>query len=227
MDPGNRSEFPSLSGNSQSQLQNTNAQALWSNPSIRAPQHNPVQRPQPQVGNSHPQPTALQSSRNQSQSHEESGNNSNKFASDEYRFTGLSNVGQMTGTSQQQAGDVDDFPPLGGNGPGDMAQDRLSSLVQGGTFAPGEIATLGQSNNRLSSPGDRLQERSIPNVSGRSLHSMPGRMCNPQSTQTWSHFDVNIVRPGLDGIRVSQANQAEDDRSVSTFCFSNTSGTVS
>lgn len=169
------SEFPSLSSNSQSQLQNTNAQALWSNPSIRAPQHNPVQRPQTQSSSSHSQQTPLPASQNQPQGHEESAVNSNsKFVNDDYRFTTPNNLGQNVGASQPQSGDVDDFPPLGGNNTGDLGQERRSGIVQSGAFGASDIASLGQNNNRLTSPGGGLQERALPNITGRNLHTLSG-----------------------------------------------------
>ena len=116
------SEFPSLSGGSQPQVQNHN-QAFWSGQR----QHTPVQRSQPNR-------TGSQQSSSQDHAHQSLddaffpsvGGNS----LDDYRHGGQNGVGQLASSSQPQPSSIDDFPPLGGNGPGEIGQDRRVNMMQ-------------------------------------------------------------------------------------------------
>ena len=115
-------EFPSLSGVSQPQIQNHN-QAFWSGQR----QHTPVQRPQPsQEGNQ--QSTGQEHGQ---QSLEDAFFPSATSGSlDDYRYGSQNGVGQLPSSSQPQPSSIDDFPPLGGNGPGEIGQDRRVNMMQ-------------------------------------------------------------------------------------------------
>ncbi|KAL9104396.1 MAG: hypothetical protein Q9163_000654 [Psora crenata] len=119
------SEFPSLSGNSQPQYQNS-SQAIWQ-------QRAPVQRPQqPQTAPGH------QPQNNQSRPDPSSPSNDDMFIGsshlqgslDDYRRTAQ---GQMPGPRQAPSTSIDDFPPLGRNGTDGMDEQR-GGLIQSGAF---------------------------------------------------------------------------------------------
>ncbi|KAF2180539.1 hypothetical protein K469DRAFT_592262 [Zopfia rhizophila CBS 207.26] len=172
--PLNLEEFPSLSGAPQAQ-QNTSAQQMWSNPSLRTAQHSTIQRPQGQTPSqgqggqsSNPQHQQLQN-----QSHEDGvGSVQGQFSGggDEYRFGGQAGVGQLSGSSQPQTGNIDEFPPLGGGG-GDVGPDRRTGMIQnaaayGNNANANAFPGLGQTRNGLSSPTDGQQDRSINTAVG-------------------------------------------------------------
>ena len=135
------SEFPSLSGNAQTHYQNP-GQAIWANANQRAVQHTPVQRPQQQ------HPTSVQASTQQQQQQGLQGQEHSplgtdtlfstrlQFSStlDDYRHGGQVGVGQLSGTSQPQTGNIEEFPPLGRNGNDESSQDRRGSLMQSAAF---------------------------------------------------------------------------------------------
>lgn len=113
------SEFPSLSA-SQPQHQNS-SQAAWTN----APQRStPVQRPQPNSSSN--QTTA-------GQQQDDLFPSASQFTSglDDFRAGAFSGQArQMAGSSQPQTGNIDEFPPLGRTGNGEIGQDRRRSLIQ-------------------------------------------------------------------------------------------------
>lgn len=86
-----------------------------------------MQRPQPsQSGNQQPN--------NQDHSHQ---NLDDAFfpsgaggSLDDYRHGGQNGVGQLSSSNQPQPSSIDDFPPLGGNGPGEIGQDRRVNMMQ-------------------------------------------------------------------------------------------------
>ena len=135
------SEFPSLSGAPQPHYHNA-GQAVWANANQRAVQHTPVQRPQQQLQ------VSVQSS-NQQQQHTHQGQDtaqrgtedlftaSSQFTSglDDYRNGGHGGLGQLSGTSQPQTGNIDEFPPLARNGTDETGQDRRGSLMQNAAFS--------------------------------------------------------------------------------------------
>ena len=179
------SEFPSLSGAPQAQQQNTSAQQIWSNPSLRTAQHSTIQRPQGQ--NPVSQGQAAQSSNQQHQqlqtpSHDDGGSSAQSQFSgggDDYRFGGQAGVGQLSGASQPQTGNIEEFPPLGGGGGGETGPDRRTGMIQnaayGGNANANAFGSLGQTRNGLSSPTDGQQDRSIGSAVGdRGMH--PGGM---------------------------------------------------
>ena len=136
LDISSRSEFPSLSSGPQPQHQNSSAQAVWANATQRA-QQTPVQRPQQQ------QSTTQSSAPPQQQQHfqqppqqDEPFPSVSQFASalDDYRSGGQSGVGQLSGSGQPQTGSIDEFPPLGRNGNGEIGQDRRGGLMQNAGF---------------------------------------------------------------------------------------------
>lgn len=61
---------------------------------------------------------------------------SSQFANglDEYRHGGQSGIGQLSGLNQPQTGSIDEFPPLGRNGNGEIGQDRRGGLIQNAAF---------------------------------------------------------------------------------------------
>lgn len=178
--PLDPSEFPSLSGAPQAQ-QNTSAQQIWSNPSLRSTQHSTIQRPQGQnlSQGQAAQPPAQQHQQLQTQTHEEgasSGQSQFPGGGDDYRFGGQAGVGQLSGASQPQTGNIDEFPPLGGGGGGEAGPDRRTGMIQnaafGSSMTTNAFAGLGQARNGLSSPTDSQQDRSIGSAVGdRSMHS--------------------------------------------------------
>jgi hypothetical protein len=172
---GDRREFPSLSGAPQAQ-QNTSAQQMWANPTLRTPQQNQqntIGRPQGQ-GQQQQQGQAGQATSQQQQSQGQDDSSQSQFseANDNYRFGGQGGVGQLGGV-QPQTGNIEEFPPLGGAG-GDIAPDRRAGLIQNAAaFGPNgnnAFPGLGQLRNGLPSPTDSLQDRPInPTVGGRGL----------------------------------------------------------
>ncbi len=151
IDVDDYSEFPSLSGAPQSQHQNP-AQAVWANANQRASQHTPVQRPQQQQASTQqlpsiqsqsqqqqqqPQPQPQQLSQPLSQqANDDLFPSSSQFTNglDDYRQGGQAGVGQLLRLSQPQPGNIEDFPPLGRNGNGEIGQDRRGDLIQGSAF---------------------------------------------------------------------------------------------
>lgn len=161
-------EFPSLSGAPQAQ-QNTSAQQMWSNPNLRTTQHSTIQRPQGQTPTA--QSSNAQHQQLQNQAHEDgSGSAQGQFSAggDEYRFGGQAGVGQLSGSTQPQTGNIEEFPPLGG-GAGDVGPDRRTGMIQnaaayGSNANSSAFPGLGQTRNGLSSPTDG--DRSINNAIG-------------------------------------------------------------
>lgn len=166
----NRREFPSLSGAPQAQ-QNTSAQQMWSNPNLRTTQqHSTIQRPQVQTpGHTVGQSSNAAQQQLPNQAHDEGSSSQGQFSAggDEYRFGGQAGVGQLSGGGQPQTGNIEEFPPLGGNaGAGDIAPDRRTGLIQsaaayGGNTNTNTFPGLGQTRNGLSSPTENQKDRSL------------------------------------------------------------------
>jgi len=151
------SEFPSLSGAPQSHFQNP-GQAVWANANQRATQQTPVQRPQQAQGGASSIFPVQQQLNNPHEQLQQSlddaffASNQPSVTQDDYRHGGQGGVGQLSGFHQPQPSSIDEFPPLGRNGHGEIGQDRRGNMVQNaaaGTFssssafAPGMyIATL-------------------------------------------------------------------------------------
>jgi CCR4-NOT transcription complex subunit 2 len=171
---GDHREFPSLSGAPQAQ-QNTTAQQMWANPTLRAPQQNQqntIGRPQGQGQQQPGQAAQAANQQQQSQGQDDSSQSQFSEANDNYRFGGQGGVGQLGGV-QPQTGNIEEFPPLGGAG-GDIAPDRRAGLIQNaaafGATGNNAFPGLGQTRNGLPSPTDSQQDRSInPTVGGRGL----------------------------------------------------------
>ena len=129
------SEFPSLSGAPQPHFQ-TPGQAVWANANQRATQQTPVQRPQQaQAGTSSifPGQQQLHNPHEQLQQSLDDaffGPNQPSGTQDDYRHGGQGGVGQLSGSHQPQPSSIDDFPPLGRNGHGEIGQDRRGNMVQ-------------------------------------------------------------------------------------------------
>lgn len=191
------SEFPSLSGaphqqGQQQQQQNSQAQSLWANPSLRATQHTPVQRPQQNQNAPHQPPQRQQAPPGQQHDVRDEGPSFGQGGADDFHFGGHSNVGQLAGMSQPQTTNIEDFPPLGGLGSGAEAQqDQRSGLMQTAGFGGGASAQgsrfpmgLGQSRNPLMSP-DAVSDRGSFRLGGDRLPS-GGATSNgaPQQSRT-------------------------------------------
>lgn len=180
---GDNREFPSLSGAPQAQ-QNTSAQQMWSNPTLRTTQqHSTIQRPQGQGTQQGQPPQAANQQLNQT--HDEGvGAAQGQFSAggDDYRFGGQSGVGQLSGSSQPQTGNIDEFPPLGGSA--DIGPDRRTGMIQnaaayGGSTNTNAFPGLGQTRNGLSSPTDAQQDRAInPALGGRGSIAAQGTSCD-------------------------------------------------
>ncbi|KAI9774670.1 MAG: hypothetical protein M1840_002919 [Geoglossum simile] len=149
--PLDLSEFPSLSS-SQSQHQ-TSSQAAWTS----APQRGtPVQRPQANSNNNQ-----ATTSQQQQQQQDDLFPSASQFASglDDFRASAFSGQArQMAGSSQPQTGNIDEFPPLGRTGNGEIGQDRRGSLMQNVGFG-------GHANGAGFGPG-LLQPQSLQTRSG-------------------------------------------------------------
>lgn len=162
-------EFPSLSGAPQAQ-QNTTAQQMWANPTLRTTPHTTIARPQgqtPQQGQSGQAPNQQL----QSQGSEDSPQGQFGGAGDDYRFGGQGGVGQLSGSAQPQTGNIEEFPPLGNNAAGEIGPDRRAGLIQNAAAlgtAPGTSAFpgLGQTRNGLSSPTESQGRSSNATVGG-------------------------------------------------------------
>ncbi|KAF2877521.1 hypothetical protein BDV95DRAFT_625381 [Massariosphaeria phaeospora] len=197
--PLNLEEFPSLSGAPQAQ-QNTSAQQMWSNPNLRTTQHSTIQRPQGQ-GPQQGQTSQTANQQLQSQPHDDApGSTQGPFSggADEYRFGGQAGVGQLSGGTQPQTGNIDEFPPLGGAG-GDVGPDRRTGMIQSAAAYnsntnASSFPGLGQTRNGLPSPTDGQQERPLNPVGGRSIH--PGA----------------VSRTPFDGMRGNPAGLEDMDR---------------
>ncbi|KAL6711024.1 hypothetical protein ACN47E_006899 [Coniothyrium glycines] len=180
--PLNLEEFPSLSGAPQAQ-QNTSAQQMWANPTLRTTQQQTIQRPQGQ-GQQPPQSQQGQNGQNSNQQiqNQSQDDASSQFsgAGDDYRYGGQGGVGQLSGGAQPQTGNIEEFPPLGGAA-GEIGPDRRAGLIQnaaafGNNANTSAFPGLGQIRNGLSSPTDSQQDRTInPTVGGRGLQGSSSR----------------------------------------------------
>ncbi|KAL6717259.1 transcriptional regulator [Lecanora helva] len=226
------SEFPSLSGTSQPQYQNS-SQAIWANQ--RAVQQTPVQRPQHQQAqqqqHQHQQQQqqqpivsqAPQQHQNQ-QSHDQSHRSNEDMYSasshlqnalEDRRYGGAGALGQMPATNQTQATNVDDFPPLGRNGTGEN-DDRRGVMQNAGfgSFANANTFPIGP---------DHGQSRSaLPSASGSQANntrssSVADRLTSPNgvgfgaSSSGRSPIDSNLQgnHEIQDHDRNQQANQLQ------------------
>lgn len=130
-----------MSGAPQPQFSNP-SQAIWANANQRAIQHTPVQRPQQHSVN--PPASAQSSQQQQSQQNQElspqnsedlfSPNSRFNNALDDYRHGGQGGVGQLSGSSQPQTGNIEEFPPLGRNSNDDAGHDQRGNLIQSAAF---------------------------------------------------------------------------------------------
>ena len=158
-----RREFPSLSGTAQPQQQQQQqqnpGQAIWANANqARATQQTPVQRPQQSQANT--SNTAQPQQRDQvQQSLDEAFSSSTPYNSglDDYRNGGQSGVGQLSGSAQTAATDMEEFPPLGQNAHGEIGQDARGNLMHNaasGAFPSGSVfgAPMNQRSNMPTSP---------------------------------------------------------------------------
>ncbi|KAF2734551.1 hypothetical protein EJ04DRAFT_436846 [Polyplosphaeria fusca] len=213
--PINLEEFPSLSGAPQAQ-QNTSAQQMWSNPTLRTTQHSTIQRPQGQNPPGQPgQPV-------QGQPHEDGSSSAQSQFSgggDEYRFGGQSGVGQLSGGGQPQTGNIEEFPPLGGAG-GEMGPDRRTGMIQSAASFGGNANTtafpgLGQTRNGLSSPTDAQQDRSLNSAMGDRTLQAVGVSRTPfenirSNTDTNQRTGQGLGNPSFSGgqlpLRVTSGN---------------------
>ena len=187
-------EFPSLSGAPQAQ-QNTTAQQMWANPTLRTTPHTTIQRPQGQ--------TPHQGQQGQAPNQQLSGQGSDDSpqgqfggAGDDYRFGGQGGVGQLSGSAQPQTGNIEEFPPLGNNSVGEIGPDRRAGLIQnaaafGTTQGAGAFPGLGQSRNGLSSPTDSQSNRSTnATLSSSIAGAMRATPTNPQEVRMRTRLEA-------------------------------------
>lgn len=209
--PLDLSEFPSLSGTSQPQYQNT-SQAIWANQ--RVAQQTPVQRPQ----QSHPVSSQAQQQHQpnqQSQEQSQRGNDDLYSASsnlqnslDDHRYGGQSGIGQIPASRQPQPTSVDDFPPLGRNGTDESDSDRRN-MMQNAGFG-------GFSNaNTFSLPQDQIQTRhGLPSASSSQANntrssSVAERLTSPNGMG----FGASSTgRSPIESTRQGQAGMQDHDR---------------
>jgi CCR4-NOT transcription complex subunit 2 len=189
-----------LSGASQPQYQNP-GQAVWANANQRAVQHTPVQRPQQQHNVNQ---TASAQTQQQSQPTQDSllQNSDDLFSTashfpssiDDYRHGGQGGVGQLSGSSQPQTGNIEEFPPLGRNGNEESEQDRRGSLMQNaafGGFSNADAFTLPQTSaqtrqglpNAPNNQGDNNRPSVlVDRILSPSTLGFGGKSCNIHST---------------------------------------------
>lgn len=170
LDVNSISEFPSLSGGgTQSAQTPTPGQAIWSTINQRAAQQSLLQRqPQPPVASQAPSRASQTQSSQPSQSlppRDDLFPSGSQFATqlDDFRNGGQGISGQLSGSTQPQTGNIEEFPPLGKNNPANMGQDRRESLIQVGSIG-GFGGSIGFSNQSLQgqargSVGSSLQAR--------------------------------------------------------------------
>ncbi|KAL5336228.1 hypothetical protein BJX70DRAFT_400872 [Aspergillus crustosus] len=192
--PLDLSDFPSLSGaSSQSQAQNQ-AHMVWANASQRGVQQTPVQRQQHPTSQapSRPQTQAPLPQQQSQPSHDDVFPSGSQFANrlDDYRNGGQGISGQLGGGAQPQTGNIEEFPPLGRNGPAEIGQDRRSSLMQGAGFGgfnaslpfSGVNQSQSAQNRSLLSKAIGAQERiSSPGATGSSGIASSRSPVNPAS----------------------------------------------
>lgn len=208
---GDDREFPSLSGAPQAQ-QNTSAQQMWSNPTIRTNQQQTIQRPQGQ-GQAPQQGQASQTANQQLQSQSQDDSSQSQFsgAGDDYRFGGAGGVGQLGGGAQPQTGNIEEFPPLGGAA-GEIGPDRRAGLIQnaaafGSNAGAGAFPGLGQTRNGLPSPTDSQQDRTLnPTVGGRGLPGAGKQSGFDDANQSLTEL---VSRAPFDNLRQTQSNLQE------------------
>ncbi|KAK7522489.1 hypothetical protein IWZ03DRAFT_371400 [Phyllosticta citriasiana] len=226
--PLDPSEFPSLSGTPQTQHQNNQSQALWSNPSIRSAQHTPVQRPHGQGAT--PAPPSAQATRShqdhQPQPQDDTSSAHSQFGGglDDYLYGGQGGVGQLSGAPQQQQVNIEEFPPLGGNGSGEVGQDRRTGMIQNAAF--GGAANTGgfggnvqQGRNGVSSPADGQHEAVGDRLGGAVLRDerVAAAERRAREASTVSYSSQQPVQPPskansvqhLDQPRLSQMNEID------------------
>jgi CCR4-NOT transcription complex subunit 2 len=166
-------EFPSLSDapqQNQQPQQNTQGQSLWSNPSLRAPQQQPLSRGTLGQGSQQQQ---LQRQITAPGSQNEARDDNPPFGqgSDDFHFGNQGNLGQLAGMSQPQTGNIDEFPPLGGLGNGADPQQERASLLSGSGFGGGLGPGNRMENNLGQTSGLAQARNSILNSGGRADRS--------------------------------------------------------
>lgn len=201
-------EFPSLSGAPQAQ-QNTTAQQMWANPTLRTTPHTTIARPQgqtPQQG----QPGQAPNQQLQNQGNEDAPQGQFAGAGDDYRFGGQGGVGQLSGGVQPQTGNIEEFPPLGNNAAGEIGPDRRAGLIQNAAAfgtAPGTSAFpgLGQTRNGLPSPTESLGNRSSNATVGGGLAGAASRTQFDQQEVCTHPLSVINANNRQSGQRTGQA----------------------
>lgn len=172
-----RREFPSLSNSSQ--LSNAGQSTMWSTSASRSVGGH-VQRSQ-----GTPIPSSQQSQQDDFFSATSRLPSSNQGS---FRFGSQASMSQ---SSQTQASNVDDFPPLSRNGNGEIGQDRATSLMS--TLGFGGQGGLSVGSNQSSRAGNGLLNALNSRSSdGREVRSpTSGKICtvSPQP-----HFDVLTLR---------------------------------
>ncbi|KAI9720195.1 MAG: hypothetical protein M1812_003013 [Candelaria pacifica] len=234
LDIFSRSEFPSLSSGPQPQHQNPSAQAVWANATQRA-QQTAVQRPQqpqstpqaPLQPQQTPQPLPQQQQQQQHfQQHtqqDEPFPSVSQFASalDDYRSGGQSGVGQLSGSTQPQTGSIDEFPPLGRNGNGEIGQDRRGGLMQNQGFG-GHINGSGFGSSLVSSQGAQGRSGFLGAMAGQQDGNRGGgigdRVLSPVGLGSGA---LSASRSPIDPIRQPQNGFPDIDKSVSLRSMQN------
>ena len=156
-------EFPSLSGASQ-QSQSQNPGLAWANAGQRAGQQAPIQRQQPPSSQPPSRMSQTQSHPQTQPSHDDLFPSGSQFANrlDDFRNGGQGISSQLGAGSQPQTGNIDEFPPLGRNVPGDLGQDRRGSLLQSTGFGSyNDGMPFGGLNQAQTAPNNNLMSGSV------------------------------------------------------------------
>jgi CCR4-NOT transcription complex subunit 2 len=121
----------------------------------------------------------------------------------DYRFGGQNTVGQLSGSTRPQTGNIEEFPPLGRNGGGEIGQDRRSNMVPNASFGA-------HSNGRTFGPGLNQQQ----SVQGRNvlLNALSGQ----QEGSRPRVGNVGVISPALPSTGGTLYNSAQNDMTKST-----------
>lgn len=143
-------------------------------------------------------------------------------------------MGQLSGSSQPQTGNIEEFPPLGRNGNEESEQDRRGSLMHNaafGGFSNADAFTLPQSsaqtrqglpnapnnqgnNNRPSVLVDRILSPSALGFGGKSCNAQRPKQANKLRSATSSN------RSPAESARQGPTANLEFDKAVNAFASS-------
>ncbi|KAK2746684.1 hypothetical protein FQN57_003028 [Myotisia sp. PD_48] len=195
------SEFPTLASQ---QTNSSSGQAIWGSSGQRTVQQNVSQRQQSQAPTpsqglprvSQTQSQQSQQSQSQPQSHpslEDQFPSTSQFATrlDDFRNGVQAISGQLSGGSQPQTGNIEEFPPLGKNPDGN--QERRDGMLQGGATGTYGGGPMGFSS-LLQGPSSQI--RSSPLGNSLAGLSDSARLTSPASNGTSGRSPIGQAQNG-------------------------------